>query len=101
MSAAQLCTTCTRNILTPWITLGSNNPYGPGMSNSLLLAGQPALYQAINSKCPSGFLSGAVQAAGGLSGGLVSGAAPRVAGQELSIALSAILGVAAVVGASL
>ncbi|KAH0834091.1 hypothetical protein J3R83DRAFT_11376 [Lanmaoa asiatica] len=101
MPSSELCTTCTRNIMTPYITFESNCPYAPGMSNSLLFAGQLSLYNNITSKCGSSFLSGAVQAAGGLSSGLLSGAAPRVGGQELSAAVSAILGVAAFVAASL
>ncbi|KAG9310950.1 hypothetical protein JVU11DRAFT_8824 [Chiua virens] len=100
-SSTQLCKTCTKEIMTPYITFESSYPYAPGMSNSLLLAGQVPLYNNITSKCGQNFLSGAVQAAGGLSGGLLNGAAPRVGGQELSTAVSAILGVAAFVAASL
>ncbi|KAI9571947.1 hypothetical protein HD554DRAFT_2070528 [Boletus coccyginus] len=95
------CTTCTRNIITPYIDFESACPYGPGLSNSLLLAGQVSLYNNITTDCGSGFLSGAVQAAGGLSSGLLSGAAPLVVGQELSAAVSLILGVAAFAVASL
>jgi len=101
MSSSELCTTCTRNILTPYITFESNCPYGPGMNNSLLFAGQVAIYNSIISECGSSFLNGAVQAAGGLSSGLISGAAPLTGSQELSAAVSAILGVAAFVAASL
>lgn len=102
MPSATLCTTCTRNIITPFITFESNCPYAPGLSNSLLLAGQVPLYNNITSKCGQSFLSGAVQAAGGLSGGLTgSAAAPLAIGQELSAAVGAILGVAAFVAASL
>lgn len=100
-TSSQLCTTCTRNIMTPYITFESNCPYGPSISQSLLFAGQTNLYNNITSKCGSNFLSGAVQAAGGLSSGLLSGAAPQIDGQELSAAVSAILGVAALLAASL
>lgn len=87
--------------MTPYITFESNCPYGPSISQSLLFAGQTNLYNNITSKCGSNFLSGAVQAAGGLSSGLLSGAAPQIDGQELSAAVSAILGVAALLAASL
>jgi hypothetical protein len=94
MTATQLCTTCTRNILTPYITFESNLPYAPGLNCSLLLTGQSALYNAIISTCPSGFLSGAVQAAGGLSGGIMSSGASRPISADVSMLVSAILGAA-------
>lgn len=94
------CTTCTRNILTSYISFESTCPYAPGINSSLLLAGQSALYNNITNTCGANFLSGAVQAAGGISSGLVSGAAPRAGAQELSAAVSAILGVVAFVAAS-
>lgn len=65
-----LCTACTRNVLTSYITFESKNSYGPGFAGSVLLAGQSALYSAIKSNCPANFLEGQLQAAGGLSGGL-------------------------------
>lgn len=101
MPASTLCTTCTRNFITPYIDFESACPYGPGLSNSLLLAGQVPLYNNITTKCGSSFLSGAVQAAGGLSSGLLNGAPPLVVGQELSAAVSLILGIAAFAAASL
>jgi hypothetical protein len=94
MTETQLCTTCTRNILTPYITFESSLPYAPGLNNSLLLAGQNAIYNAILSTCPTGFLSGAVQAAGGLSSGILSGSAPRSISADMSLVVSAILGAA-------
>jgi len=94
MTETQLCTTCTRNILTPYITFESSLPYAPGLNNSLLLAGQSAIYNAILKTCPTGFLSGAVQAAGGLSSGILSGSAPRTISADVSLLVSAILGAA-------
>ncbi|KAF8549836.1 hypothetical protein OG21DRAFT_1514747 [Imleria badia] len=95
------CNTCTREIITPYITFESNCPYAPGLNSSLLFAGQSSLYNSIISNCPQGFLSGAVQAAGGISSSLVGGAAHLAAGPELSAALGAVLGVAAFIAASL
>jgi hypothetical protein len=63
---SQLCTACTRAIITPYISFESSVPYAPGLAQSAILSGQPALYSAINSLCGASFLSGAVQAAGGL-----------------------------------
>ncbi|KAG8215338.1 hypothetical protein J3R82DRAFT_8932 [Butyriboletus roseoflavus] len=100
MPNSELCVTCTRNILTSYITFESAMPYAPGINNSLVLSGQIALYNNVTSKCGASFLSGVVQAAGGLSSGLLSGAASRAGGLELSAAVSAILGVAAFMAAS-
>ncbi|KIJ60891.1 hypothetical protein HYDPIDRAFT_31771 [Hydnomerulius pinastri MD-312] len=100
MASAQLCTTCTREILTPYINFESSCPYAPGMSSSMLISGQPDLYNNITSKCGASFLGGAVQAAGGLSSGILSGAAPRSISQDISVAVSAILGAAALAVAS-
>ncbi|KAG0706194.1 hypothetical protein DFH29DRAFT_825087 [Suillus ampliporus] len=94
MNSTQLCTTCTRNTLTPYITFESSLPYAPGLNNSLLLSGQTALYNYILSACPSGFLSGAVQAAGGLSGGILGSGAPRSINADVSLLVSAMLGAA-------
>lgn len=93
MNSTQLCTTCTRNILTSYITFESSLPYAPGLNKSLLLGGQSALYNAVTTTCSSGFLSGAVQAAGGLSSGLMSGS-PRSIHADVSLLVSAILGAA-------
>lgn len=62
----QLCVACTRAILTPYISFESSVPYAPGLAQSAILSGQPALYSSVNSVCGASFLSGAVQAAGGL-----------------------------------
>ncbi|KAF8154208.1 hypothetical protein B0H34DRAFT_720855 [Crassisporium funariophilum] len=78
LDATKLCTACARHVLTAYINFESNIPYGPGLGSSNLLNTQTALYSAIQSKCPSGFLSGAVQAAGGLSGGLFQSGATTV-----------------------
>ena len=69
----------------------SNYPYGPGISNSLLIGGEPALYEAINQKCGASFLGGAAQAAGGLA----TGAAPRSVDGGFALVSSAIAAAAA------
>lgn len=91
MTAQQLCTQCTRNVMNVYTAQLNNVPYGPGLSNSLLLSGQSPLYAAINSKCGTSFLSGQVQAAGALS----TGAAPRAADASFALLGSAIVAVAA------
>ncbi|EIN05282.1 hypothetical protein PUNSTDRAFT_55156 [Punctularia strigosozonata HHB-11173 SS5] len=81
LESAALCTSCTRAVLTSYIDWESDVPYAPGLANSPTMAGQAAIYNAVQSTCGSSFLSGAVQAAGSLSNGLgqSSGAAPAVA----------------------
>jgi hypothetical protein len=101
MDKTSLCTTCTRNIITPYINFESSCPYAPGLGSSLLLIGQPDLYNNITSTCGASFLSGAVEAAGGLSGGIMSNAAPRPISQDISVAVSAFLGAVAFAVASL
>jgi len=77
LNATQLCTSCLRSVLTAYIQFESNTPYAPGQNNSLILNTQTALYTAVQGKCGATFLSGAVQAAGGLSNtGIGSSAIP-------------------------
>ncbi|KAI0039655.1 hypothetical protein FA95DRAFT_1612398 [Auriscalpium vulgare] len=79
LSSAELCTTCTRDILNAYTTFESSVAYAPGLASSPLLGGQTDLLNGVQSTCGTSFLSGSVQAAGGLSGGVASstGAAPR------------------------
>jgi hypothetical protein len=71
-------------------------PYGPGLSNSPLLGGQSDLYDAVNNTCGKSFFGGAVQAAGGISGGLVgSNAAPRSISQSFGGIITAVMGTVA------
>lgn len=92
LDATTLCTTCARQVLTAFMTFESNVAYGPGLGSSQLLNTQPALYEAIKEKCPAGFLSGAVQAAGGLSGGYLSSAATAAYAPEQSTMFALFLG---------
>lgn len=96
LSSDKLCVPCTRNIIIPYISFESDISYAPGLPNSRLLGGQSALYEGVQNTCGASFLSGAVQAAGSLSGGVVaqhkSGAAPRAYGAHTG-------GIAALLGA--
>ena len=84
LSATLLCTTCTRGILGAWITFESEAPYAPGLAQSTLLSGQPELYNAVVNKCGASFLSGTVQAAGGLSDGGPLGQSSTSAARPIS-----------------
>jgi hypothetical protein len=63
---AQLCTTCTRNIVSAYISFEANTNYAPGLAQSVLMSGQSAIYSGVVSTCGSDFLTKAVKAAGGL-----------------------------------
>lgn len=91
LSESLLCTTCTRNILTSYISFETDVPYACGLAQSTLFGGQPDLYNAVQSKCGGNFLSGAVQAAGGISGSLVGGA-PRSVGVDFKGMIAVMLG---------
>jgi len=82
-----LCTTCTRKVLTSYINFESNVPYAPGIAKSTILSGQSALYTGVQSTCGSSFLSGAVQAAGSLSGSSSSGASRGMVAEMITVAL--------------
>jgi hypothetical protein len=68
LNASQLCVPCLREVLTAYIDFESAIPFAYGLNQSELLSTQSALYSAVQSKCSADFLSGAVEAAGGLSG---------------------------------
>jgi len=95
------CASCTRNVMTSYITFMSNYPYAPGINNSLILKNEPALYDSIQSTCGANFLSGAVQAAGGLSSGILSSDALQTLTRDLTVAISAVFGAAAFAVASI
>jgi hypothetical protein len=93
LSTGQLCVSCTRSVLSSYIDFMSAIPYAPGMAASPLMGGQPSLYTAVTSGCGPSFLGGSVQAAGGISGGIVSSGALDVAVsiKTLSAALASAL----------
>lgn len=92
LNASQLCVTCARQVLTAYINFESNIPYAPGFNASQLLSTQSALFSAVQSKCPTNFLSGAVQAAGGLSGGGLSSSAISTYGAEYQRIIALVMG---------
>jgi hypothetical protein len=91
LSASELCSPCTREVMNVYTSQLGNLPYAPGISNSVLFGGEPALYDAINQKCGASFLGGAAQAAGGLA----TGAAPRSVDGGFALVSSAIAAAAA------
>lgn len=75
LNKTDLCTDCTRDVVSAYTNFMSSVPYSMGMSQSPMISGFGALYNGVVNTCGSSFLSGAVQAAGGLkNGGSSSGA---------------------------
>ncbi|KAJ7153433.1 hypothetical protein C8R43DRAFT_1001906 [Mycena crocata] len=96
---ADLCTTCTRSILTSYINFEANTNYAPGIAQSVLMSGQSAIYQGVVSTCGADFLTKAVKAAGGLgqSGTSGSSGALSVRANGVLVMLVGALGFAAFV----
>jgi len=88
LSSSSLCVSCTRSILSAYISFESDIPYAPGLAKSPFMSGQTQLYLAVQNTCGATFLSGAVQAAGGLSGGIMKGAAVNVAANYNAIGIA-------------
>jgi len=82
------------------MTFESNVAYAPGLGNSQILDTQPSLYDAVKSKCPASFLSGAVQAAGGLGKGLSSAAVTTINAEQMTV-IALVMGTAMLAFASL
>ncbi|KDQ55948.1 hypothetical protein JAAARDRAFT_59402 [Jaapia argillacea MUCL 33604] len=100
MPSTTLCVSCTREVLTAYINFESTVPYAPGITKSPLMSGQSALYTYVQNTCGKSFMSGAVAAAGGISGGVLGGESG--AGRNVNVeggALTMIMGVIGVVAA--
>ena len=93
LSTEELCQPCTRNVLNAYIQFISDISYAPGISNSPLMGGETDLYNAVQEKCGAPFLSGSVQAAGGISSGIVGNGAADLSVNTRAVAgaLSAIV----------
>lgn len=101
LNASQLCVTCARLVLTAYIQTESDCPYAPGLNNSQLLGNQSALFSAVQAKCPADFLSGAVAAAGGLSGGSLDSSAIPTYGAEYRRIIALVMGAATLISVAL
>ncbi|GAA5947601.1 hypothetical protein JCM3765_000995 [Sporobolomyces pararoseus] len=64
LPSTTLCTPCTKQILTNYISFESRQPYALGLANSPILGGQGELWQGTGEKCGSGFLSNIMQMSG-------------------------------------
>lgn len=80
MSAAQLCTPCTRAVLVAYVKWEARQPYALGLSQSPILGGQLALWNAIEKTCGSAFTQAVTTEAGVLAAGNTTSAAASPAG---------------------
>ncbi|GAA5929348.1 uncharacterized protein JCM15063_004127 [Sporobolomyces koalae] len=64
LPSSTLCTPCTKQILTNYISFESRQPYALGLANSPILGGQGDLWKGAGDKCGSGFLSNIMQMSG-------------------------------------
>lgn len=81
MTQAQLCTSCTRQIMVTYIKYENAIGYGPGLGNSPILGGQSGLWNGIKTVCGDSFTGAIVSEAGGnlpTSGALSRAAVPAV-----------------------
>jgi len=97
-SPAQLCTTCTRSVLTNYVTFQELTNYAAGIQQSPLMGNEPALYNNVVSTCGADFLKGGVQAAGALGQGSTAGSSGALslragAGGALSTLVGALVAV--------
>ncbi|KAJ7689108.1 hypothetical protein B0H17DRAFT_1135168 [Mycena rosella] len=91
---AELCTSCTRNILTSYISFEANINYAPGLLQSVLMSGQPALYAGIMGTCGADILTNVVKAAEGLRQGTGSGLSGALPLRPAGAVLAMLIGVA-------
>lgn len=93
LPANQLCQTCTRNVLKEYIQFTSDVDYAPGNADSSIMGSEGDLYSAVKAKCDPSFMGGTVQAAGGISGGILGNGAADLSINARTVvgALSAII----------
>jgi len=91
LPSSTLCTPCTKQILTNYISFESRQPYALGLANSPILGGQGELWQGTGEKCGSGFLSNIMQMSGQQE--LTGAASSLTAGFKLSaVAVAGVVG---------
>jgi len=88
MTSAQLCTSCTKNILSSYIAFETDFPYAIGLANSPILSSQTALWKSIGGACGSGFLSAITSQ----SGSSITGAASTSVSKASAFAVAGAAG---------
>lgn len=97
-----LCTPCTREIMVAYMKFETAMPYALGLSQSTILGGQSALWNAINSTCGAAYVSSITAEVGTLAAstnGSISAASPRWTISTGPVGATASVGIALVAGA--
>ena len=97
MSSSALCTPCTREIMVAYIKWESRQPYALGLSQSPILGGQSALWNAINSTCGATFVNAITSEVGSFKtqgSGSTGGAMGMAIPSGVAVAFASILGFA-------
>ena len=64
MKSSDLCTPCTREVFVSYIKWESQQPYALGLSQSPILGGQGALWNAVNATCGATYTNAVVSEVG-------------------------------------
>lgn len=91
LPSSTLCTPCTKQILTNYISFESRQPYALGLANSPILGGQGDLWKGTGEKCGSGFLSNIMEMSGQQE---LTGSASTTNILTLSAGLTGLVGIA-------
>ncbi|GAA5898300.1 uncharacterized protein JCM6883_000986 [Sporobolomyces salmoneus] len=91
LPSTTLCTPCTKQILTNYISFESRQPYALGLANSPILGGQGELWQGTGEKCGAGFLTNIMQMSGQQE--LTGAASSLTSGGGITLGAVAVAGV--------
>ncbi|CAE6434122.1 unnamed protein product [Rhizoctonia solani] len=75
MTAPELCTPCTQQIVSKYIAFESATPYALGLSKSPLLGGQSQIWAAMQEKCTPEYMTQVTDIAGVVTAEQISGSA--------------------------
>lgn len=94
MSSSALCTPCTREVMVAYIKWESKQPYALGLSQSPILGGQSALWNAINSTCGTAYVNAITSEVGTFStSSTTGGAMGMIIPSGLAVLVASVLGV--------
>jgi hypothetical protein len=94
LASDALCTPCTREIMVAYIKWESKQPYALGLSQSPILGGQSALWNAINSTCGSAYVNAITSEVGTFTQQTTGGAMAMLVPSSLAVAVASVLGFA-------
>ncbi|QRW00818.1 hypothetical protein RhiJN_28836 [Ceratobasidium sp. AG-Ba] len=95
MSSNDLCTECTKQIMSKYVAFESSTPHALGVAASPLLGGQVALWKSMQDKCPASYMSSVANAAG--SPDVSSGASAVATGSTVTAFAGALAALVALI----